>query len=389
MKSLLNGVVYLLKPVVCIVLCALLLTTALADKDRLGNLLSPAALAVVGAAEPEKYARAVLSEMNSDKENTDKSDKTSVLDLIASGTGTDKQDGAEHESVAYVSEDISKIMEESTDLYKSLKKSGTIVEEDLGTRKADTVSGAVKVNDCVDGKSVDIGAELSETLKLKDFNKSKPCVLIFHTHTTEGYELLDTGWFSKDFNSRTKNASKNIVRVGDELTKALTAAGFTVIHDTTIHDTMYSGSYDRSAVTVQKWLDKYPSILLSIDVHRDAIHYSDTEHSKPTAVIEGKKAAQVMIIAGCESGDVTDFPNWKDNLTFSCKLQKTAQELYPGFMRPIFFCTRKYNMNMTRYGTLLEFGTDSNTLDEAVYAGRLMGNALAKTLDDEIKNANS
>ena len=92
-----------------------------------------------------------------------------------------------------------------------------------------------------------------------------------------------------------------------------------------------------------------------------------------------------MIIAGCESGDVTNFPNWKDNLAFSCKLQETAEGLYSGLMRPIFFCSRKYNMDMTRYAMLLEMGTDANTLDEAVYSGRLIGNALAKMLDEQLK----
>ncbi len=384
MKSVIKSVMFILKPGVCIVLCLLLLTAALADKTKLGEKLSPAALAVVGAASPIAYADAVIGELYDDEGKTDKSDKASaVLDLLSFGAGREENS----ESVAYVTDDITQIMQESTDLYNSLKKTGTVLEEDLGSRKANTVSGVVKVNDCIDDETVNITDRLSSALKLKDFDKSKPCILIFHTHTTEGYELLGTGWFSSDLNSRTSDASKNIVRVGDELTKALKDAGFTVIHDTTIHDKTYTGSYDRSAVTVKKWLDKYPSIILSIDVHRDAIHYSNTERSKPTAVIEEKKAAQVMIITGCESGNVTDFPNWEDNLNFSLKLQKTAQDMYPGIMRPIFFCTRKYNMDMTRYGVLLEFGTDGNTLDEAVYAGRLMGKALVKTLNTEINNA--
>ena len=57
--------------------------------------------------------------------------------------------------------------------------------------------------------------------------------------------------------------------------------------------------------------------MITLDVHRDAIHYSDGTKCKPTAEINGKKAAQVMIITGCEGGGVEEFPRWYENLAFS------------------------------------------------------------------------
>ena len=88
-----------------------------------------------------------------------------------------------------------------------------------------------------------------------------------------------------------------------------------------------------------------------------------------------------MIITGCEEGNVTDFPNWEKNLTFALELQSVCENLYPGLMRPIYFCQRKYNMDLTHNNLLVEMGSCANTLEEAAYSGKLLGNALVKLLD--------
>lgn len=89
-----------------------------------------------------------------------------------------------------------------------------------------------------------------------------------------------------------------------------------------------------------------------------------------------------MIISGCEGGDITDFPDWEYNLRFALKIQKTAAKMYPGLMRPLFFCNRRYNMYKSHCSVLLEMGSDANTLDEAAYSGRLVGDVLAKLLQE-------
>lgn len=172
-----------------------------------------------------------------------------------------------------------------------------------------------------------------------------------------------------------------MVRVGDAIAEQLENAGYGVIHDTNIYDSSYNGAYDRSRKSVEKYLKEYPSIQITLDVHRDAIHYDSGTKCKPTAEINGKKAAQVMIISGCEGEGVENFPNWKKNLAFAVSLQANVEERFEGLMRPIFFCHRKYNMDVTKASLLLEFGTDANTLEEAVYSGALVGKALSDMLD--------
>ncbi|MBQ8026809.1 MAG: stage II sporulation protein P, partial [Clostridia bacterium] len=90
---------------------------------------------------------------------------------------------------------------------------------------------------------------------------------------------------------------------------------------------------------------------------------------------------QIMIITGCEEGKVTDFPNWQKNLTFALDLQSICDQMYPGLMRPVYFCQRKYNMDLSPNNLLVEMGSCANTLEEAAYSGRLLGSALVKLLD--------
>ncbi len=281
-------------------------------------------------------------------------------------------------------EDIEKIMNEAVSAYASFKKTGDIDETKLGASSSNTVYGNVVVNNKTETKSVNIKKELSKKPSFGKITKEKPYILIYHTHTTEGYELLDKGWYSSDYDSRTKDINKTVVRVGDEIAERLEKSGFKVIHDKNIYDASYNGAYGRSLKNVEKILEENPSIVITLDVHRDAIHYDSGTRCKPTAEINGKKAAQVMIISGAEEGEIEDYPDWAQNLTFAIALQNKVEENYKGLMRPLFFCQRKYNMHVTPCSLLLEMGTDANTLEEAVYSGRLIGDSLAELLEENM-----
>lgn len=212
------------------------------------------------------------------------------------------------------------------------------------------------------------------------YTEGKPQVLIYHTHTTESYELNDLGYYIKGSSSRTTNEKENMVRVGEEIAKKLKEAGIEVIHDKTVHDyPSYNGAYQRSAQTVNNILKKYPSISITLDIHRDAIEQSGGVRVKPTAVINGKKAAQIMIIGGVDDGTM-DYKNWKENLKFASSLQVQMQKDYNGLTRAVMVCHRRYNMHLTDNSLLIEMGGHANTLDEAVYSGELLGTSLSKVI---------
>ncbi len=220
--------------------------------------------------------------------------------------------------------------------------------------------------------AMDLNAEMQKKPEIRiKKNISDPQVLIYHTHTTEAF-MGDT---------RTTDKSRSVCAVGDEIAAQLTAAGIGVAHDTTYHDyPAYDGSYDRSRVTIGNDLKKYPGVRVTLDIHRDAMHRSDGTCLKTTAVVDGRKAAQIMIVSGCDDDGTLKFPNWELNLRLGMRLQKALSDAYPGLARPLDFCARDYNEDMTKGSLLIEIGTDVNTLDEAKYSGQLLGKTLAGVL---------
>lgn len=280
--------------------------------------------------------------------------------------------------------DIATLMAEAKVDFAKQKKDGDIISCTYGKANATDIFQNVFVRNVTDTKKINVEKVLNEPVDMKIKDKSKPTVVIFHTHTTEAFEILDRSWYAQDYNSRTENTNKNIVRVGTEIANQLMAAGYNVIHDKTIHDSSYHGAYDRSRETVNKYMKEYPNIQVLLDVHRDAIQLSNGKKIKPLAVINGKKAAQIMIISGAQEGSIKNFPDWEYNLRFALNLQKNCEDMFPGLMRPVFFCPRDYNMNMNHCSLLVEFGSDANTLDEVTYSGRLFGTALAHMMNGYI-----
>lgn len=281
-------------------------------------------------------------------------------------------------------EDVLQFEKEYLAEFASVSPVGTVEEVFFKTSGATDIVNGLSIKNATATKKPDFEALLEEGPVLSVKEKSQPTVLIFHTHTTESYLLSDNGVFYDGFETRSFDAEKNMIRIGDEISRVLTENGIGVIHDENIYDESYNGAYSRSRVTVEKYLEEYPTIEIVLDVHRDAIYYSDTSHCKPTAEIDGKKAAQIMIITGAEEGYITDFPYWEDNLRFALCFQKTAEESFPGLMKPLYFCQRKYNMDTAKCSLLLEIGTDANTLEEALYSAHLTGKILTEIINESM-----
>lgn len=234
-------------------------------------------------------------------------------------------------------------------------------------------------------EKVDFEEELNSPTELEIRDDGTPMVLIYHTHTTESYLKEESAWFYEGTATRSQNEEETVVMAGNAIEAQLKAAGFGVIHDTTVHDyPAYTGGYTRSAETIQKNLEKYPTIQITLDVHRDAIG-DDNGRVKPTVTINGKKAAQFMILSGCDAGGTLDFPNWEQNLRLALRLQNMAAEKYPGLARPLNFCDSVYNENFTPGSLLVEFGTEVNTVEEASYTGSLFGEVLVETMRELMK----
>ena len=266
---------------------------------------------------------------------------------------------------------------------------GTIVREQYaaGSDSAGYVklkSGYLRNVTSLTDAEVEAEIEKDRDFSLQDTDE--PQVLIYHTHATESYEPVTRDYFDKEEASgRSTDNDQNVTRVGEVIAAQLEALGIGVVHDRTQHDyPSYNGSYDRSRETIEKYLEEYPSIKIILDVHRDALEEEDGTRIAPAATIEGRSAAQVMIIAGCDDGTLgNDY--WPENLRFAADLQSNMESMFPGLTRPILFDYRRYNQHLMPGALLLEVGGHGNSMSEALYAGELIGKALAATLRSYIE----
>ena len=259
---------------------------------------------------------------------------------------------------------------------------GNIIQKTVSAYNAKQKFDKIYMNN-KSGAAVDIESELYAKLGFEVEKGTEPQILIYHTHTTESYLLEDKSVYTEEDNTRTTDNTKNVVAVGEKIAEQLRNAGYSVLHDETLHDYPgYSGSYNRSLDTVKKILEDNPSIKIAIDVHRDAILSGDDKIA-PTVKVNGKEAAQVMLVMGSETGSIKGHPDWRQNLRLALKLQYVFESTYPGFARALSLKTAKYNQHLTTGSILIEMGSDANTLEQALYSGELVGKSLVTLLNSQ------
>ena len=234
-------------------------------------------------------------------------------------------------------------------------------------------AGAVELNDLVDYEP-DIESLLLTPL---DWNLTgeKPPVLILHTHATESYTKQPGQIYEEDSMYRTFNASYNMLSIGEELTRVLTAGGISVLHDRTLHDyPSYSGSYDHARKTIRAYLEAFPTIQMVIDLHRDAMDFEQDPQLTTMATVGGQRSAQLMLVAGTDHN--VSYSHWEENLAMGVKLTAVLEKMYPGITRPIQLRPQRFNLDMSPGSLLVEVGANGNTHEQALIATRALGAAI-------------
>lgn len=301
-------------------------------------------------------------------------------DIILKEENKEKEEEKETEGESEKSESKS----ENSNISKPVSAEaikGNIISKYISPYNASLSYDKVYIKNNTDLK-ISIKDYLNGNINFSIKKNNEPQVLILHTHATETFMTEDKDYYTEDFSSRTRDNTKNMVALGKIVAEKLNKAGIKTLHDTTLHDyPSYSSSYSRAAQTITKYLKKYPSIKVVLDLHRDAVS-SGKDKVKLVTEIEGKKAAQVMLVMGSQSGSITNFPKWEENFKLALRLQKTFEEQYPTLARPLLLMSKNYNESLTTGSLLIEFGTDANTLEEAKYSAQLVGNCLARLLDN-------
>lgn len=227
-------------------------------------------------------------------------------------------------------------------------------------------------------KTFDISALLNKDLSIT--LTDSPTVLIIHTHTTESYTPSAAYNYTPTETDRTTDLNYNTAAVGDVIYQKLTEEGINVIHDKTINDQSYSKSYSNSLKLAKSYIEKYPSIQIVIDVHRDAIITKEGVKLRPVTKFDPSCAQMMLVIGTNESG--LDHSGWQTNLSFALKLQHKMNSLYPSLARPINLRRERFNQHTAPYAFILEAGTNGNTLEEAKKGAGLFAECLISILKE-------
>ncbi len=258
---------------------------------------------------------------------------------------------------------------------------GRIINRFISPYTANTAYNNVYLKNNTD-LSINIKSLLESDLPYKLDKSGDPQVLILHTHATECFMNEERDYYTDADATRSDDNALNTVALGNIITEKLNAAGIVTLHSDVQHDNPdYNQSYSKAARTICSYLEKYPSIKIVIDLHRDSVSGSDGDKYKLTTEINGKKAAQVMLVMGSQSGNVKNFPNYEQNLKLAVRLQQTVEVMYPTLARALCLNPKNYNESLTTGSILLEVGTEANTLEEVKYSAELMGNALVSLLN--------
>lgn len=224
----------------------------------------------------------------------------------------------------------------------------------------------------IDASQLNVDALLGKNMQLTH-DASTPQILIYHTHSQEGYADSVEG-----------DAGTTVVGVGEYLTKLLTEQyGLSVIHHTGEYDVGdRDHAYSNAAPAVEQLLADNPTIEVVIDLHRDGVR----EDTRLVTEQNGVQMAQIMFFNGLSrttsTGDIDYLynPYIADNLAISFQMQLKAAEYYPNLTRRIYLKGYRYNMHYCPKTLLIEVGAQTNTVQEAMNSMVPLADILNKVL---------
>lgn len=217
--------------------------------------------------------------------------------------------------------------------------------------------------------------------------KENPRILLYHSHAGETYSDSPEG----NYHSQT-NKDKSVLAVGNLITEELDKRGWGVVHNTTYNDyPEFNKSYQKSLETIQSMINKYKTIDIAVDLHRDGRTLIDTntnkvipeavqkEHERMTTTIDGEKVAKFFFVVGKRN------PNYEQVKALADDITAFAQKKYPNLVGGVTTKPAgRFNQFVAKNHMLIEVGSNGTTSDEAKASAKYV----AQILDEYFKNKN-
>ena len=203
----------------------------------------------------------------------------------------------------------------------------------------------------------------------------KPKIYIYNSHQGETYSKK----YLEEY-----NITPNVLMVSKMLSEKLNNLNInTIVEENDILEYMninnldHSGSYIASRHFLEQAINKYNSIELYIDLHRDAI-----SHDLSYININGLDCAKILFVIGLE------YDTYQNNLAIVEKINSIINIKYPGLSRGImkkqgYGVNGVYNQDLKSNVILMEIGGHENNIDEVNNTLDLVSLAIKEYLDEK------
>ena len=203
----------------------------------------------------------------------------------------------------------------------------------------------------------------------------KPKIYIYNSHQGETYSKK----YLEEY-----NITPNVLMASKMLSEKLNNLNInTIVEENDILEYMnnnnldHSGSYIASRHFLEKTINKYNSIELYIDLHRDAI-----SHDLSYVNVNGLDCAKILFVIGLE------YDTYLNNLSVVEKINNIINAKYPGLSRGImkkqgYGVNGVYNQDLKSNVILIEIGGHENNIDEVNNTLDLVSLAIKEYLDEK------
>lgn len=249
----------------------------------------------------------------------------------------------------------------------NINQPSTILEKSFGYKFSNNQALVTNENYDYDS-SID---KVINYINEKQTNKD-PIVYIYNTHQTEKYSNENMGDITPDVLMASYLLKEKLEKINVP----------TLVEESNISEFIrlnnwnYNSSYKASRFYLMDAKEKYSSIKLFIDLHRDSIKKENS-----TVTIDNKSYAKVLFVVGKEHD------NYEKNLSLVNKINNKIKDKYPTITRGILEKEGKgvngiYNQDVSENCILLELGGNENNVIEVLNTIDIISEIIKEYIDE-------
>lgn len=253
----------------------------------------------------------------------------------------------------------------------NINKPTTILEKGFGYKFSNNET--LVYNENYNSSSLD-DSSVKEVLDYMSQKQSKkdPLIYIYNTHQTEKYSNENMG----DITPNVLMASYLLKEKLEKLNIPTMVEESSIPEFIRLNNWNYNNSYKASRFYLLDAKNKYSSIKLFIDLHRDSV-----DKNNSTVTINKKDYAKVLFVVGKEHA------NYQKNLNLATIINDKIKEKYPTLTRGILEKEGKsvngiYNQDVSEDCMLLELGGNDNNITEVLNTIDIISEIIKEYIDE-------